>query len=167
MRDHLGRLAAIGAALLLAAAGGCRTVKMSTPQQRQDLTEAIIGEWAEPARLLAAKLIEEYGPPDRVEPSRLVWNDKHLWKKISVWDGIPGSGPEEGAYLLEQTVSYPVPAQKRPDLAAFSDDIRVSGDGAELSARSVSEDRNFLAVNLADEIVQGIKTRPRLADSTT
>ncbi|MCX5794996.1 MAG: hypothetical protein NTY77_05845 [Elusimicrobia bacterium] len=159
MRGRLGRLAGIAAALLLAAAaGGCRTGMTSTPRQRADRARAIISDWAEPARLLAAKLLDEYGPPDRLESGRLVWNDQRLWKRISVWDELPGLGPGEGGCLLEETVSYPVPARKRPDLAAFSGDIRVSVDGTELSARSLSEERNALAVDLADEIVKGIKT---------
>jgi hypothetical protein len=156
MKDHLWKQAAIGAAAIMAMAGGCRTVM--PPQERQDMAQIVIMDWAEPARLLAADLIDEYGPPDRVESSRLVWNNKHLWKKITVWDDIPGSSPDDGGYILEQTVSYPVPAQKLEDLAAFSGELRVSADGTELSARSISEDRDYLAVNLADEIVQGIKT---------
>jgi hypothetical protein len=124
-----------------------------TPSQRQDQARAVILDWAEPARLLATDLIEEYGPPDRVEPSRLVWQNKHLWENITVWDELPGRD-----YFLEQTVSYPVPAQKRQDLAAFSDDVSLSAGGTELSVRSVSEDRNYLAVNLAYEIIEGIKT---------
>jgi hypothetical protein len=108
--------------------------------------------------LLAANLIDEYGPPDRVEPSRLVWNNKHLMKRISAWDEIPGSRPDAGGYLLEETVSYQVPEPRRQDLASFSDDISVSPDGTELSARSDNEGLNFLALNLADEIIQGVKT---------
>jgi hypothetical protein len=51
-----------------------------------------------------------------------------------------------------------VPANRRSGLAAFSDAVLVSGDGTELAARSVNEDHNYLVLNLAVEIVKGIKT---------
>ncbi|HEX4048923.1 MAG TPA: hypothetical protein VH309_13850 [Elusimicrobiota bacterium] len=100
-------------------------------------------------------MVEEYGPPDRVDVLCLVWYYRGPWKRIQVWDEPELLDIDRGSSNLEQTIAYPVPDEKRAALAAFSRDLYVSADGAELSARSSSEERNFLLLNLADAIVKG------------
>ena len=110
-----------------------------------------MSDWA---NLSADMMVDKYGPPDRVETYRLVWEHRGPWKKIMVWDegGFFQTG---GAAILEGTIAYAVPADKRVQLASFSRGLYVSADGAELSARSAGEDRDFLMLNLADQIVKG------------
>ena len=64
---------------------------------------------------------------------------------------VPASGPD----ILEQTVDYAVAPSQIRDLRRFSRKLRVSKDGGELSARGTSEEQNFLALNIADDILQG------------
>ena len=107
---------------------------------------------------MAAGLIEEYGPPDAVAAGALGWKDKGGWKRTVLWDEdkapIAG-GRSPGS--LEQTVAYWVPEDDRETLEALNGSIRVSRDGAEVSARSDSEGLNRLALNLADEVRRGVR----------
>jgi hypothetical protein len=133
-------------------AAGCRASprRLNEPSPRP--ASSVIAKWPDYSRLAAAKLIEEYGPADLVEPGRLVWGRRGSWARITVWETEP-SGSGSGG--LEETVAFPVPLGKRPALADFSDTVRASPDGAMLLARSASEELNCLKLNLAREIIDG------------
>jgi hypothetical protein len=105
------------------------------------------------SQLLAAKLTQEYGPADSVVSDRLIWTDKGPWKRITLWRVGPAS--EMGSQVLEQTVSYPVLPERARLLGEFSPDVKVSDDGAALSARGPSEELNSLTLNLAQQVVAG------------
>jgi hypothetical protein len=112
-------------------------------------------EWS---NLSLNMMIDKYGAPDRIEDKRVVWQNKGPWKRIAVWDGMDIYEKYAGVDNIEQTVTYLVPPDRLMAVNDFRDRVRVSADGAELSARSSSEERNCLALNLADEIIHGVKT---------
>jgi hypothetical protein len=104
-------------------------------------------------------MIEKYGRPDRVDTTRVVWEKKGPWTRIVVWDDMGARQLDMSAdNNLEEIVAYLVPEEKRRAVEGFSRRLKVSADGAQLSSRSVSEGRNFLGLNLADEIIRGVKT---------
>ena len=150
-----GRAGAVLAAVAMALSG-CATTQHRTAQQRLLEAGALVQDWSPRSRTAAAALLEEYGAPDRIESSRLTWNGRHLFNRVVVWDEIPGSEP--AAAIIDASVAYRVPEAKRPELAAFSDEVRVSEDGHELAARAESMPAAALALNLANEIVIGLKT---------
>jgi hypothetical protein len=57
--------------------------------------------------------------------------------------------------VLEQFIPYRVPVDKFGDLAAFDGSVLVDRTKGLMSARCAGEGGNFLALNLADEIIQG------------
>ena len=152
-------------AALVAAAGfltGCATTAPKTADGRRLEAESTIQGWSTDSRTAAAALLEEFGAPDRVDSSRLVWHDKHLFKRVVVWDQIPGD--ESGRDIIELAVASRVPQEKRPELAAFQENIRVSPDGRETAVRADSEETSTLTLNLANEIVRGIRTPEEARD---
>jgi len=155
MKTGRGSVVRIGILVLAGLAAGCATVPLQTPQARRDWAEAAIWHWSNVSNLLAKNLMAEYGPPVRIESSRLLWNEKGPWRRLSVWDVVPYYDVSVGPDNLEETLAYPVPSEKHKALAAFSDKLLVSKDGTELSARATSEAIAFLTLNLADEIIQG------------
>lgn len=152
MRTGLRRACA-GAAALAVIAAGCRTVGSFDAAQRGSLAESIIAVWSPSSRIMAAGLIEAYGPPDAVAAGALGWRDKGGWKRIVLWDS--DESPRAGG--LEQTVAYWVQEDERGTLETLSGGVRVSRDGSEMSARSDSEGLNRLALNLADEVRRGVR----------
>lgn len=146
---------------LSAALGGllsasCRTAAPFGAARRAELAGDIIASWSDTSRLVAADMIERYGPPDALAPDGLGWKDKDRWKKIVVRDRTDLRVLERGpAGVLEQTAAFRMPVRRRAELAAFGRDVRVSGDGTALTARSDEEALNYLALNLAVAIGRG------------
>lgn len=112
--------------------------------------------WPEEPWRLATALIDDYGPPDDVLPSRLIWHQNGAWKRTEVLrDRIPHAFPDEHGDLLEQTIDYFVPPEKANELLRFDGSITFERTKGELSARSDREAMNILAINLAHDIVVG------------
>jgi hypothetical protein len=107
-----------------------------------------ISAWPAAPRLTAGVMIEKYGPPDRSGPIGLVWFKRGPWKRIVVHQG-------DLKAPLEQVVDYDLRPQGLESLRAFGHGIVVDPDNDELSAQSESESKNFLALNLADEVASG------------
>jgi len=153
--------AAIACAALAGLAADCATVPESSPA-RSERTRAVIGGWFAYSRLAADSLIENFGLPDRVENHYLVWNDAALCKRLTVWNVPPRSGFVVDA--IEATVAFPVAQEKRALLAAFSGNLHVGFNGTEISARSHSLNIDFLLLNLAHEILSGVKNPAEARD---
>ena len=163
--ENIRRRVATG---LLAAAGlivSCQTGPLlPSAEERQEAAQAVIGNWSEFCRLSAARLIEEHGPPDEIESGRLTWHRQGLLDTLSAWNVPSEFEAAGGAGNIESSVAYVMPSGKKEQLAAFDHELRVSRDGTKLAATSNSEALNFLALNLADEIVRGIKTPQEARD---
>lgn len=135
-------------------AASCRTAEPFDAARRGDVANAITAQWPEASRIAAAGLIDKYGPPDAFAAEALAWKDKYPWKRIVLW-----KGPDEGAAdNLEETVAYAGPPEIMTGLIGFGGRVFVADGGAALSARSSDEQINFLALNLADDIVRGART---------
>jgi hypothetical protein len=120
--------------------------------------DLIIQDWPEPSRLLAKAVMEKYGPPDEVADKGILWRDNGPWKRTVVYRSPPDGSPlSSGADVLQQAVGYRVPLAKFGELARFDPRVVADRTRDELSARSDSERLNFLALNLADEIIAGWK----------
>jgi hypothetical protein len=116
--------------------------------------ESIIMKWPEGARATARDMMSKYGQPNRFSEGALVWIDNGPWQKSVVYRSAwPHFIAKKDKDYLEQTIAYRVPAAKIPDLKRFDRRLHVNERVGQLSARSESEAMNFLALNLADEIV--------------
>lgn len=135
---------------------GCRTTAPFGASRRADLAEEIIAGWSKTSRLVAAEMIDRYGPPDALAADGLGWKDKARWKKIVIRDRTDLSALERGSPgVLEQTAAFRMPEGRRAEVAAFGRGVRVSADGTTLTARSDEEALNYLALNLAVAIGRG------------
>ena len=121
--------------------------------------ETAIRGWPKPAATVARMLIDKYGQPETFSSTMLLWRNNGTWKRTIVYrDGTQAPGKATGRRdVLQQVVSYHVPLDKFPDLARFDNRVVADRTRDELSAVSDSEKKNFLALNLADEIVSGWK----------
>jgi hypothetical protein len=155
MRNIEARRALAGGAVLLLLAS-CAPSSPDVAVRRRKWTDAENGGISDWSNVTNNMMVDEYGSPDSVETFGLVWYYRGPWQKIEVWDElnfIPTAGASQN---LEETIVYPVPEEKRDALLSFNRGLYVSAEGGELSARSASEERNYLMLNLADEIVRGL-----------
>jgi len=127
--------------------------------------ESVILQWPTFSYRLARYMISKYGQPAEWSDVKLVWRDNGPWKKTAVYRVPPGGSVlGEGAGRLEQNVAYRVPEGKRAELLKFDDELGVDDKTGWITVLSNSENENFLAVNLADEIARGKRTAKEAAD---
>lgn len=149
MNDRQRRLpAALGLLLLLGAVPGGPRAQASR--------ETGIAAWPDSSRKLTMALVEKYGIPNRLNEVEAVWYDCGPWRRIVVhrdsWSRILGIREKN---YLEQTIRYRVPYDKIASLKRFDKWIDFDEAGGELTSRAENESFNYMAFNLADEIVNG------------
>src|SRR3569832_1827717 len=117
--------------------------------------QTVIAEWPERSRALAESLLQEYGIPEESTPSRLTWKARAPWSRVSVdRDALDAARPSG----VLQAVAYEVPLRRWRALGWFDRGVDYDPVNRELIARTDGEATNYLALNLADEIVRGKRT---------
>ena len=114
--------------------------------------ETVIENWPGRSRSTARALIAKYGEPSRFTDNDLVWIKNGPWRKTVVYRDAP-RGFMHGKDILEQSVGYTVPDGKIAAVKSFDGQLKFDKGNRELSSRAENENLNFLALNLADEIV--------------
>lgn len=166
MRDLL-RLLPLGVLAVFLGGAGCASMSDSAaaPHQaahidfdRKALALRVADSWDMLSALAARRLIEQYGAPDEVRSSRMLWIRSGPWKRTVVSD-VAGDylGPKRQC-VVEQTIDYPFAPDQAARVAAFNDDLVSEADTGELSARSEREELNFLKINLAVEVASRQRT---------
>ena len=128
----------------------------SASQMRDEAVHAIAG-WPDASRKTAELIMEKYGAPNAIGDRVLVWNGNTPWKLTLVHREDPGLYPTRGG-SLQQVIDYEVPKDSVTALEELDAGLSVSPNRRELSGTNVSEEENFLAVNLAHEIITGRST---------
>ena len=119
----------------------------------------LVDDWPAKPREAASAMIAKYGQPHEATPTMLVWHNVGPWKHtILSRDEIPHDFPKSHTDLLEQSIDYRVPVDKFDELAGYDGSVIVERTKGELSARCDKEEMNFLALNLAHDIVTGRRT---------
>src|SRR5690606_22994675 len=103
------------------------------------------------------RLIDYYGGPPEYCQSHLIWHETFDgWKRsILINDKIPHAFPEQHNDYLQQFIDYRAPVEKFSDLAAYDGSVIVDRTRGEISARCGGTSMNFVAINLAHDIVTG------------
>lgn len=122
--------------------------------------QKVIHKWPKNPRESAERLVEYYGPPDEITRSRLTWYaTEDGWKRtVLSSEEVPHSFPAEHTDYLEQFIDYRVPVDKYSALAEYDGSVIVERTKGELSARCGGTSMNFVAVNLAHDIVTGTRS---------
>jgi hypothetical protein len=118
--------------------------------------QSTIANWPEVSRKAATTTIQKYGQPQGVTPVMLVWKDNGPWAcTIVMRDPIKHDFPMAHEDCLEQFIHYKVPPDKFDELAMYDGSVVCERTAGWLSARCDKEEANFLAINLAHQIVTG------------
>jgi hypothetical protein len=143
----------------MAAAVGILPIPAAAQQAGPEQAQEIIQDWPETASKAAQAMIDKYGAPAEATPSLLIWYNNGPWKRTIVYkEEIDHDFPMPHKDVLEQVINYEVPPDHFDDLAHYDGSVIVERTKGEISARCDKEEANFLALNLANDIVQGNKT---------
>ncbi len=131
-----------------------KKMPMGKSAMKADLTG-----WPETSRMAVEEITMKYGSPDGVTSEELIWLNKGVWKKICVTKNeTKHSFPIEHTDMMTTTLSFRVPEDKMDDLGKFDGSVTFDRTQGTLSARCDVEANNFLALNLAHDIISGKKT---------
>jgi hypothetical protein len=124
----------------------------------KDASQQIV-EWPEESREAARLVLDRYGEPDEVTETLLTWHRPGPWKRIVASRAFHRHEfPAPHVDAVESVIDYRVPPDKCTALARFDGSVVVERTTGELSARCHDEQANFLALNLAHDIVTGAKS---------
>lgn len=121
-----------------------------------EITNEYTEGWPENSKKAAKSIIDKYGEPDESTKSMLIWNNTGPWKKIIVYrEEVEHLFPMEHKDVLEQVIDFKVPLDKYDDLASYDGSVIIERTKGEISARCDKEAANYLALNLANDIING------------
>lgn len=152
---------AIALSFSLAAASPALAQDKAKQQEKQGAqssaqVEQVIQNWKEQPKKVARTMIEKYGAPQEVAAQRLVWHNNGPWKRTElINEEIDHDFPIPHKDMLKQVISYNVPTDKFDELAAYDGSVIAERTRGEIAARCDKEPANFLALNLANDIVTG------------
>lgn len=122
-------------------------------------TKADTSSWPMASRMAVKEITDKYGKPDGTTSDELIWLNKGDWKKICITKSeSKHSFPIEHTDMMTTTISHKVPVDKMDDLGKFDGSVTFDRTQGTLSARCDKEANNFLALNLAHDIITGKKT---------
>ncbi|MDE2142117.1 MAG: hypothetical protein KGJ84_06880 [Elusimicrobia bacterium] len=151
----IARACGVAALAVLAFAGPANSVL--APADDSSRVPRAVADWPENARLLAEATVREYGAPDDIQPGQLTWNGRRPWTRVVVFRDAQS---RESPNLLLEALAYPVPPSRWRALSSFDRGVTYDPVRRELVARGGGEAANLLALNLADEIIQGRRSPP-------
>jgi len=114
--------------------------------------------WSEASKMAVMMMKKIYGEPAEKTADMMVWNNTGQWKKTIVYaKEFKHDFPMPHTDVMEQWIDYNVPAEKYSDLAMLDGSVVCNRTNGERAARCDKEGANFLAINLANDIVKGDK----------
>lgn len=131
-------------------------------QQGQVSLDQVTRDWNATARAAAKQMFDKYGAPQEVTNNRLVWRDNRPWKSTTVINQeVPHNFPVEHSDVLIQSLAIDVPAEKFTELAQFDGSVSAHRTNGELTAACDREENNFVALNLASDLIAGRLSVPQ------
>jgi len=137
------------------------SAQMSTTRMSESQMRGMISNWPMSAQMAAADMMKKYGAPQEATATMLRWNNNGPWKYtvISNYE-TPHRFPMPHPDVMEQAIDYRVPVAMFDDLAAYDGSVTADRTQGHLAARCDKEGANFLAINLANDVVTRRKTVP-------
>lgn len=117
-----------------------------------------IADWPNDAREAAQLVVDQYGEPDEVTASWVVWHEPGPWKRIVASREVHEHNfPAPHLDSVESVIDYQVPDDKARAIFQFDGSVVLNRTEGEVSARCHDEQANFLALNLMHDIATGAK----------
>ncbi len=129
-------------------------MQMEKPDQMQ--MDKMMGAWPKASKEAAMFMTKKYGPPAAMSKDLAIWGKTGPWKRTIVYaHEYPHEFPAHHTDVMQQFIDYKAPPEMYDDLAMYDGSVVVERTSGEISARCDKEGANFLALNLANDIVTG------------
>jgi len=114
--------------------------------------------WSEASKMAVMMMKKQYGEPTSKNADMMMWEKTGQWKKTVVYaKEYQHDFPMPHTDVMQQWIDYKVPHDKYDDLAMFDGSVVCNRTNGEISARCDKEGANFLAINLANDVIKGEK----------
>lgn len=121
--------------------------------------------WPEAAQKAAREMETKYGKPNSAASDMITWNNNGVWLKTVVYKKeMKHNFPKPHTDVIEQWINYRVPVKDFCKLATYDGSITASRTNGTISARCEKEAMNFLALNIADDMLKNNKTSDQARD---
>ncbi len=115
-------------------------------------------QWPSGPKETVRIMTQKYGLPTEATPSRVIWIKNGPWKETVVYkEETQHDFPKPHKDHIKQYIDYRVPVGKFDELAKYDGSVIVDRTKGEVAARCDKEEMNFLALNLANDIVNNKK----------
>ncbi len=135
------------------------TAQQNMKRMNKSEIKSMIGNWPEASQLAAFEMMDKYGEPNETTASMLIWYNNGPWKRTVIYNvETKHIFPVDHVDVMEQFIDYKVPADKFDELAMYDGSVTVKRTDGEMSAKCDKEGANFLAINLAVDVINNKKT---------
>lgn len=115
--------------------------------------------WPMASQMAVKEQMDLYGKPNEMTSTMAVWHNNGPWKKTIITKmESKHDFPKTHMDCMEQSIGYKVPLDKYDELAHFDGSVTVDRTQGTLAARCDKEENNFLALNLAHDVITGKKS---------
>ncbi len=133
--------------------------QQNTKKMTRSEIKSMIGNWPEASQLATLDMMDKYGEPNETTASMLIWYNNGPWKRTVIYNvETKHIFPVDHVDVMEQFIDYKVPADKFDELAMYDGSVTVKRTDGEMSAKCDKEGANFIAINLAVDVINNKKT---------
>lgn len=134
-------------------------MKMKKGDGKMKMSMDEVKSWPMSSQMAVKEQMDLYGKPDEITPTMAVWHNNGPWKKtvISKME-TKHDFPKTHMDCMQQSILHKVPLNMYDELAHFDGSVTVDRTQGILAARCDKEENNFLALNLAHDVITGKKT---------
>jgi hypothetical protein len=142
--------------LMLMSLGATATAGTAKQMSKEDVKNHV-SSWPQESKDAADFMLNKYGTPTGVTENMVVWeNVKPFKRSILYKEAVQHDFPMAHKDVLEHFIDYKAPdAQKVAEIWKFDGSVILERTKGEMSARCDKEEANLLALNLANQIVEG------------
>jgi hypothetical protein len=143
---------------IMSAQGGMATPARQGRMNMAQMTRMMTA-WPSASKEAAMFMTKKYGPPAAMTADMAVWGRTGPWKRTVVYAReYAHEFPMHHTDVMQQWIDYKAPAAMYDELAQYDGSVVLERTTGEMSARCDKEGANFLALNLAHDLVTGKQT---------
>ena len=114
--------------------------------------------WSDASKMAVMMMKKQYGEPNEKTATMMMWHNTGQWAHTVVYaKEFKHEFPMPHTDVMEQWINYNVPPAKFTELAMYDGSVTCNRTNGTISARCDKEGANFLAINLANDIIKGKK----------